>query len=198
MREHEAEKAGKNDLQFVRARDAFTRRKRVLDSPLGGLQILAAHLNELPGQRAQMLDPDCPTYLREEIAAWEVVEHIVTRPLPQAVDLFNAQARLLPMLLQVELVQGDPAPFIASCETRSDRRGEVLRPLWWYYFRKNGWARLKTCPVCDVWFVDVSKNRVTARCSSACTAKWWSREKRKEAGHTLTPKGGKSHGTKRR
>ena len=197
MREREKAKAGNRPVQFVRGREAFLRRKRVLASPLGGLQVIAAHLNELPDQRAQVVESDCPSHVKDEVAAWERAERIVTaQPLAQAVEMFNSEARACPMHLQVELVQDETSTFIASQERHGDRRGDVLRYLWWYYFPKNEWRRLKNCPVCQSWFVDTSKNRVTVRCSSACTAKWWNRDRRKEAGHTHTQKGG-SHGTKK-
>lgn len=200
MRESRAKKAGKQNLQFVRDREVFTRRKRVLDSPLGGLQILAAHLNQLPGLRAELDQPGCPAHFKDEVAAWERVEDIITHSPAQAVDLFNEQAKHLPMLLQVEWALEEPAPFIASLKKSGDQHGEALRHLWWYYFRGKGWTRIRRCPVCFSWFVDTSKNRVTVRCSSACTAKWWSRDRRKNANHNLTPakKGTKHHGTKRR
>ena len=197
MREREKGKTGKRNVQIVRGREAFMRRKRVLASPLGGLQVIAAHLNELPGQRAQVVESDCPRHVKDEVDAWERAERIVSQPLVEAVDLFNGEAKMLPMFVQVELVQDETSTFIASREKHGDQREDMLRHLWWYYFPKNEWRRLKNCPVCHNWFVDMSKNRVTARCSSECTAQWWNRDRRKEAGHTLKTKGGK-YGTKRR
>jgi hypothetical protein len=96
--------------------------------------------------------------------------------------------------MQVELAPKDPHAFLAPLDRGGERRGDVLRHLWWYYFPKNSGTRLKRCPVCRSWFVDTSKNRVTARCSSACTALWWSRDRRKAAGHRM--KSAKPPGTK--
>jgi hypothetical protein len=204
MRENERKRAGKKNVQaghLVRDREAFLKRQRVLASPLGGLQVIAAHLNELPGQRAQAVNlkgSDWATHLKDEVDAWRWAEHLVTQPLAQAVDLFNAQARQLPVLMQVELAPKDPHSFLAPLDRGGDRQGDMLRHLWWYYFHGNVWTRLKRCPVCRAWFVDTSKNKVTARCSARCTAQWWSRSRRKEAGHTLTIKRRKSHGPKAR
>lgn len=195
MRKREEEKAGKRNFQLVRGREAFIRRKQVLASPLGGLQIIAGHLNELTGLRSQFVESDRPSFVKDEVEAWELAERIVSQPLAQAVDLYNGEARKLPMLVQVELVQGETSTFLASQEKHGDRRGDVLRHLWWYYFPKNDWRRLKNCPVCRNWFVDTSKNRVTARCSSECTAHWWSRDRRKAAGHRM--KGAKPHAVRR-
>lgn len=197
MREREEEKVRKRNFKIVRGREAFIRRKQVLASPLGGLQIIAGHLNELTGLRSQFVESDRPSFVKDEVDAWELAERIVSQPLAQAVDLFNEEARSLPMLLQAELVQGETSTFIASSAKHGNRREDVLRNLWWYYFPKNDWRRLKNCLVCHNWFVDTSKNRVTVRCSSECTAQWWSRTRRKEAGHRVPKKGGKSHGTKK-
>ena len=90
-----------------------------------------------------------------------------------------------------EIETKPPHTAIAS----RDAIGTALWHLWLFYFQDYGWERLKPCAVCPRWFVDTSKNRKTARCSSACTWKWWSRNRRKAAGHTLTTKRRKSHGT---
>jgi len=203
MRKRERGKAGTQSFILVREQKALQRRNRVLASPLGGLQVIAAHLNQLPGQRAQCQEPDCPEHIKEEVHTWEFAERVVTQSLAQGVELFNAEARHTPMFLQVEHVQGEASTFLASCEMRDDRRGDVLRHLWWYYFHAKVGVRLKRCPVCQNFFVDTSKNRVTVRCSTACTDEWWTRARRKDAGHKLnsaarTHKGGKSHGAKKR
>jgi len=114
MRERDRDKAGITNVQIVRERDArfaaILKKRRVLASPLGGLQIIAAHLNELSGQRAQLIESDCPSHIKDEVDAWEKAEHIVMQPLAQAVELFNTEASRLPMLVQVELVQGERGP----------------------------------------------------------------------------------------
>jgi hypothetical protein len=193
------------NIQLVRERDArlaLTMRKRqVLASPLGGLQVIAAHLNELPGQRAQVVESGCPNHVKGEVAAWEIVERIVSLPLAHAAELFNSEAKRLAVFMQVELAPEEPHPFLASPGS-GDRLSETLRHLWWYYFRDQGWTRLKRCPVCLAWFVDTAKNKSTTRCSTACTAKWWTRSRRKQEGHkqytTSATQPGGSHGTKRR
>ena len=79
---------------------------------------------------------------------------------------------------------------------------ETLRHLWWYYFRDQGWTRLKQCQVCHAWFVDLAKNKSTTRCSPACTRKWWTRSRRRQEGHKQytkrTNQRGGAHSTKTR
>ena len=192
---------GKADSEFVHARQAFLRRKQVVNSPFRGLQMLASHLNELPGLQAELADPDCPGHTREEVKAWEKVVQILSKPLPQAIDRFNAEAKRLPMVLQVELAQDEPHPVLAVHHRRGEQRAKALRLLWWHLFHDRGWSRLKPCHVCGTWFVDLAKNKVTTRCSAACTAKWWSRDRRKASGHNVIPankKKGGSHVAKKR
>lgn len=64
-----------------------------------------------------------------------------------------------------------------------DSRGHVVAALR-DFFSAPERDRLKRCPQCARWFVDLSKNKAKARCSVSCTAKWWSRARRKEAGHS--------------
>ena len=170
-------------------------------SPLGGLQIIAVHLNELPGQRAQIVDSDCPNHVKDEVNAWGMVERIVSLPLAQAVELFNSEAKRLAVFMQVELALDEPHPFFTS-PGLGDRLSETLRHLWWYYFRDQGWTRLKQCQVCHAWFVDPAKNKSTTRCSPACTRKWWTRSRRRQEGHKQytkrTNQRGGAHSTKTR
>ncbi|MCX5913656.1 MAG: hypothetical protein NTV04_17175, partial [Deltaproteobacteria bacterium] len=55
--------------------------------------------------------------------------------------------------------------------------------LFEHYFKNEGWKRLKRCPVCEIWFVDDTPNISKKRCGGHCTWAWWSRPRRKEAGH---------------
>lgn len=43
--------------------------------------------------------------------------------------------------------------------------------------------RVKQCMRCGKWFVDETRNKSAARCSAACTAKWWDRLRRRKARH---------------
>ncbi len=66
--------------------------------------------------------------------------------------------------------------------TYSDPRGSALRLLW-FVLQNPLRHRLKRCPKCAQWFVDSTRNNSKARCSLICTAKWWDRARRREAGH---------------
>ena len=92
------------------------------------------------------------------------------------------------------LIQHNTKPPRTGVSSR-DAGGTVLWHLWLFYFQDYGWERLKPCPVCHHWFVDTSKNKKTARCSSACTWKWWSRDRRKKMHHRT--KGAKPPGAPR-
>jgi hypothetical protein len=60
--------------------------------------------------------------------------------------------------------------------------GDVFEDLW-SVIAGAVLNRLKRCPQCQRWFVDVSRNCKATRCSMACTNKWWTRERRMAAGH---------------
>lgn len=164
-----------------------------LDSVFDGLRIIADHLNALPELQSQAKDPECPLSLKQQCAGWMLAERVVSAPsLPQAGARFKAVAAASPVEMVVEVHEGEPHTVISS----RDEIGTVLWHLWLFYFRDYGWERLKRCPVCRRWFVDHSDNRKTLRCSLACTSRWWSRDRRKKAGHTLTTtKKGARHGT---
>jgi hypothetical protein len=180
------------------------RRLHILMSPLGGLQTIASHLNELPGLRTELAYPECPPHITDEIEAWALAESIVSGSPAEGMERFNVEAAQHPVRLSIEMapvnVEGteEPRPFLAPLNRASDTRGKVLRDLWWYYFRGQGWERLKRCQVCGTWFVDTTKNKSMVRCSARCTTKWWTRDQRKAHGHKLQKTGGKQHGKSKR
>lgn len=132
----------------------------------GGLQHIADRLRGLP---------DLHPVDKETVAAWALVEAIVNAPSrASAAELFTKAASQYPVTMVVEY------PVHAIVSSR-DAGGSALWHLWRFYFQDVGWLRLKRCLLCQAWFVDTSKNRSTARCSDACTWKWWSRNRRKEA-----------------
>jgi hypothetical protein len=180
------------------------RRHQVLMSPLGGLQAIASWLNQLPGLRTELAYPDCPSHISEEVEAWTLAESIASGSPAKGMERFNAEAAHHPVHLSIEMapidVEGteEPRPFLAPLNRTGDTKGKVLRDLWWYYFRGQGWERLKRCQVCAAWFVDTTKNKSMVRCSAGCTSKWWTRDQRKAHGHKLQKTGGKNHGKSKR
>jgi hypothetical protein len=179
----------------------FVQRKKVLDSPLGGLQVIADNLNDLPDLRTLVAGRDCDPLEKENCETWTLAETIVSEPsLSRASKKFNRHAQNHPVTMFVEYpVMGikkgsEPEADRSSAKNKEpphtavasrDAIGTALWHLWLFYFQDYGWERLKRCAVCPRWFVDMSKNRKTARCSSACTWKWWSRDRRKNAGHRM-------------
>lgn len=185
MRERAAKTTGKKVRQFVRG-------KKRPNSPFDGLWAIAAHLNGLPDLGVEAPGRDYPLALHESFTAWTLAKSIVSASsLVQAGKTFTDYAAQHPVNMYVEVTEETPRTAFSS----RDEIGTALWHLWLFYFRDHGWERLKPCPICHIWFVDTSKNRSTARCSSACTWKWWSRSRRKQA-HAVT-KGVKSHGLKK-
>jgi hypothetical protein len=119
------------------------------------------------------------------------------RPIPlwgEAISRFNTLAKDNPIPL---MVSGKISPkakdnLILQSGSIKIRAGHAPNPtleqmatyhLWEYFFRNNGWERLKQCPQCGKWFVDDSRNKKKERCSVQCTDRWWSWGRRREAGH---------------
>jgi hypothetical protein len=76
----------------------------------------------------------------------------------------------------------DRSGLMVSCP---DARRRVVKLLV-DYFRHASPERLKYCAVCDRWFVDQTRNNARLRCSLGCTWRWWSRDRRRQAGHSRT------------
>jgi hypothetical protein len=67
--------------------------------------------------------------------------------------------------------------------TVSAERGPLVKALV-DYFLNPARDRLKRCGTCRRWFVDQTRNKSQLRCSSPCTVAWWTRRRRREAGHS--------------
>lgn len=57
--------------------------------------------------------------------------------------------------------------------------------LWHFFFGQSERHRLKRCPECQTWFADKTRNGSMIRCSTPCTNKWWTIERRRKAGHKV-------------
>lgn len=55
---------------------------------------------------------------------------------------------------------------------RTPHRSGILVALLAEYFNSPHRDRLKRCPRCRRWFVDMTRNRSSLRCSRACTIAW--------------------------
>lgn len=155
--------------QIVREREKQQRRRRISGSPLGSLQMIADHLNSFA-------DGYYPTPERE----WELAKTIVeAKSLAKKIGRFNSEAEKVDVRLWIEKKGKAPRPS----ETSDDQKGAVLLHLWRYYFRDEGWIRLKQCLKCKEWFVDATLNKSAVRCSAGCNWAWWSRKRRAEKNH---------------
>jgi hypothetical protein len=184
-----------HDRRSERHKRDFTRGKKVLDSPLGGLEVIARRFNEIRPLQAEAASADCPKHVKDELRAWQFAEKIAALALApdglsRGVEMFNAQAKRHRATMGVDLLgNGETHAFAAVSE--GDARGEALKHLWRYYFHGRDWERLKRCTVCGKWFVDITKNKSMARCSATCTWQWWNWDRRKQE-HEQT-KGALSH-----
>jgi hypothetical protein len=101
-----------------------------------------------------------------------------------AVSEFNRLARMHPVPLKLWLRRSKKGrlEIVPSLEPSSHEQLSLCF-LWEDFFSNRGWERLKRCPRCGKWFPDKTKNRSKKRCSAKCTARWWNRSRRREAGH---------------
>lgn len=180
-----AEKESSPPREIVRERQKEERASRVQRSSLGGLQYIATGMNTYNGQ-----------YSTAD-GEWEIVEAILkAKSLPQRMHLFEEHAKRYPVCLTVRETDKSrlPKPSLSSNEPQ----GDVLKQLWWSYFRDEGWRRLKRCLQCQDWFVDSTRNKSAVRCSVGCNSLWWSRDRRKKANHKHQKIEGGLYGTEKR
>lgn len=164
------QKEPKPPAEIVRYREKQQRMSRIQASPLGALQMIAKHMNSFS-------DGITPTPERE----WELAKTIVeTKSLAKKIERFNEEAEKFTVCLWIEKKGKAPRPS----ETSHDQTGAVLLHLWRYYFRDEGWLRLKRCLQCKDWFVDATLNKSAVRCSIGCNSLWWNRKRRAEKNHT--------------
>jgi hypothetical protein len=128
--------------------------------------------------------------------AWKQAESIIRHGVEaknahQVATRFNAWARQATACPSVSVLAdeavGETFGFLASCaiEAPDMAEKEVIWTLWRNYFDNPERRRLKLCPQCGVWFVDETCPGTMVRCSTSCTNKWWTVERRKAAGHRL-------------
>jgi len=82
---------------------------------------------------------------------------------------------------QIVLWPGSDSGLIINCQ---DARGAIVKLLVDYVGHPSP-ERLKCCAQCLQWFVDQTRNNTRLRCSVACTWRWWSRDRRRQAGHAV-------------
>lgn len=160
------------------------------------LELVAERLNENL-RYANSTD----VYLREAYDAYKMIEKIVlSKSLALAAQLFTKYAAAYPHRLAVEIGRmaqtGEDRPF-PTLSAPKNEISDALGLLWRSYFHAEGWTRLKCCPICRRWFVDLTSDKRKQRCSEACTNIWWDYERRKKAEYTRFKEGG-YHGKKKR
>ena len=135
---------------------------------------------------------------------WRKAEVIVTdwlsgkmSSMERAVNAFNSWAAKKPLRLCLNWrLKVDKINFKTGRVTseRGEREisagtflqiGEevVVYALWQWFFNYPDRHRLKRCPECRKWYVDETMNAGKVRCSTSCTNKWWTLERRRKAGH---------------
>lgn len=70
----------------------------------------------------------------------------------------------------------------------SNYKQYVAFKLWDVIFRRKGYERVRECLQCEKWFVDMSDNKKTLYCPGSCRNAYWTRSRRREAGHKSQPK----------
>ena len=100
-----------------------------------------------------------------------------------AIWYFNELAKKNPVTLKVTSRKTKTKLEVITDQEMPTPMSYVLLLMWQYYFKDNGWLHIKRCPTCERWFHDKTGNARMIRCSADCTWKYWSRGRRKEAGH---------------
>jgi hypothetical protein len=146
------------------------------------LEILAFELNAIPDST------------QVDAKAWQQAESIITdwlsgeeASMRGAAEAFNQWAEETRSTLAVHVPRDlkhatrDALPSVAM-------RGPEEMAVWMvyrYFFEQQDRRRLKRCPECNHWFVDKTRNGSMVRCSTSCTNKWWTLERRRAACHSL-------------
>jgi predicted RNA-binding Zn ribbon-like protein len=191
MRDKGMQKNKLQSRQFIHTnKDALSRLTNMADS----LNWIVAYRSRVNGNKEVPSD-------QVWFDAWQIIEQIVTLgeagKLRDAVKQFTAQAVQHPLRMKVIIKRAaskqameESVPLLEFPVTPLDI---ALNIVWDYYFRNQGWTRLKRCPVCQTWFVDTTRNKSMLRCSRECTLRWWDYNQRKKAGHVKSNKGGSRH-----
>jgi len=90
----------------------------------------------------------------------------------------------------------DRAEFVCSVEPpqvvgKDNYREWLAHVLWSVVFDRKGYERLRSCRQCQKWFVATAPNMRGEFCSLNCRNGYWTRDRRKKAGHDLGNKKGK-------
>src|SRR5215471_20517266 len=93
---------------------------------------------------------------------------------------FNALARRTATSIRLEVRPAHVAGHLQyeAVVTPLDERGLVTCLFWEFVFGGQGWRQLRRCDQCSTWFVDRSDNQSRRFCTTACSAKWWTRGRR--------------------
>lgn len=158
------------------------------------LQSIADRLNKLPRYREESVsakDLDERKWKAKLADGWGLAEEILSfKSLKEQAERFTLEARAHAVYQQVRMEdvtikKSTSVQPVPSCALPQSCRAEALDALWQGYFHDQGWERFRKCGVCQTWFVDATDNKKKAFCSEACRERWWSRGRRKEAGHTI-------------
>ncbi len=148
---------------------------RLVGPRLTPLNQLASFLNKIP-----LLD-------RRTAKVWRKAEGIITAwragSRQQALHDFKAWAAKNPVALIIQPPVGAP---VGSNELSLGISGPDVERIGVYflaklYFERLDRDRLKQCPQCQKWFADKTRRGNMVRCSTSCTNKWWTLDRRRQA-----------------
>lgn len=145
------------------------------DMTITGLGLLAGSLNNFPMSRFSQK-------MESIISGWNTGEK---SSMEQACNEFNAWGETvrIPLSVRWNGKTKEPVPDAGGGVMFGEETTVYL--LWRFFWGERDRDRLKRCPECQIWFVDTTRNGSMKRCSTACTNKWWTLERRQQARHSL-------------
>jgi len=144
------------------------------------LQQLADGLNRLPRLETRVKRPDQRRRLARNYALWRAAQSLVSSPDPKVRRRFNRLAARNPVIVRMSKD--------GTMQLVDSRQTSPVVGLLAFFFTAQGSDRLRRCEQCARWFVDRGRNKAARRCSERCTWAWWSRSRRRAAGHREPPR----------
>lgn len=151
---------------------------------INALEYLAYCLNGIPRMAPQtakywrMAETIATEWLRGDVASMR-----------RSLEQFNRWAASKPLSVGVHpehLTDKYAVGMWLSMDITTPHDGrDAIFIVWKTFFLNVKRPHLKRCPECHHWFVDKTRNGSMVRCSTSCTNKWWTLERRREAGHNV-------------
>ncbi len=99
-----------------------------------------------------------------------------------AVKRFNRLAAAGEVALHFDARRARPGGLVTLVQrvTPLSPRGDMLIMLWQALSGRE-WDRLRRCDQCQTWFLDESDSQTRRFCQRKCSARWWTRGRRRAA-----------------